>query len=260
MADIPRRISVRLAWATLILAAAPGCGSVKQTGTARTGTEQLLLTNAWDRALQKVDFRPLTGVPAYLDTTNVAAVDQGWVVSSLREALLTNGVLLRQKPEQAQFIVEARVGAYGTDDYNWMMGVPQVSVPPTFTGIPTGTIPEMPIVKKTDQHGKVKLALFAYEKASGQLVWKSGTQVETSSATDRYIAGFGPIRSGSIHDGTEIDGIKVPIGGDPEATGRGRWWRRRKSVGGTPPAGDPSPPGTDLAPMAVKADRDSFRP
>src|SRR5262245_40843339 len=63
--------------------AADGCGTVKTTGTARSGTEQLLLTNAWDSALQKVDFRPLTGVPVYLDTTNInATIDQGWIVSS----------------------------------------------------------------------------------------------------------------------------------------------------------------------------------
>src|ERR1700727_2270185 len=109
----PRRHSSRaLAGfaATLLLVSASGCGTTKVTGTARTGTEQLLLTNAWDKALMKVDFRPLTGVPVFLDTANVTAVDQGWVVSSLREAMLTQGVLIREKREQAQFIVEARVG------------------------------------------------------------------------------------------------------------------------------------------------------
>src|SRR3954453_15214278 len=108
-----------------------GVGTVKTWGTVRTGTEQLLLTNAWDSALQKVDFRPLAGVPVYVDTTNASAVDQGWVVSSLRQALLTQGALLRANPEQAQWIVEARVGAYGTDAYNAMVGIPQTTVPPT---------------------------------------------------------------------------------------------------------------------------------
>src|SRR6478735_2110298 len=126
---IPRARALAGLAAGVILASAPGCGTTKMTGTARTGTEQLLLTNAWDKALQKVDFRPLTGVPVYLDTANVTAVDQGWVVSSLREAMLSQGVLLRTKPEQAQWVLEARVGAYGTDDYNWMIGVPQTSIP-----------------------------------------------------------------------------------------------------------------------------------
>src|SRR5437016_2168507 len=94
MTTVPRRTSpprsrrLRLPALALVLAlaAVEGCGTVKTTGTARSGTEQLLLTNAWDSALQKVDFRPLTGVPVYLDTTNVSAVDQGWVVSSLRQS------------------------------------------------------------------------------------------------------------------------------------------------------------------------------
>ena len=89
------------------LLCAGGCGTVRTTGTTRTATEQLLLTNAWDTALQKVDFRPLTGVPVYLDTANMnAPIDQGWMVSSIRQAMLQQGVLLRAKPEQAQWIVE----------------------------------------------------------------------------------------------------------------------------------------------------------
>ena len=192
-----------------------GCGTVKTSGTARTGTEQLLLTSAWDTALQKVDFRPLTGVPVYLDTTNVAAVDQGWVVSSLRQSLLENGALVRAKPEQAEWIVEARVGAFGTDDSSWMLGVPQTTIPPTVTGVPTGTIPELAVIKKSHQAGVAKLALFAYDRASGQLVWRSGTMLAKSTARDMYIGGVGPIQSGTIHEGTEFAGLPLPPAIDP---------------------------------------------
>lgn len=191
---------------------ATGCGTVKTTGTARTGTEQLLLTNAWDTALQKVDFRPLTGVPVYLDTTNVSVVDQGWVVSSLKQALLTQGVLLRPKPEQAQWIVEARVGVYGTDSQNWLFGIPQTTVPQTITGMPSGTIPEISLAKKTDQQGMAKLALFAYDRGSGQLVWNSGTMFSMSTAKDLYLGGIGPLQSGTIRPGgTEFIGMKLPM-------------------------------------------------
>ena len=206
---IPRRlIPIGLA---LALGLIEGCGTVKTSGTARTGTEQLLLTNAWDSALQKVDFRPLTGVPVFLDTANVAAVDQGWVTSSLRQSMLTQGVLLRDKPEKAQWIVEARVGAYGTDDDNWLIGVPQMSIPTTVTGVPAGTIPEIPIIKRSNQYGVAKLALFAYDRASGQLVWNSGTMLAKSSAKDVFVPGAGPMKSGSIRDGTEYAGVKLPL-------------------------------------------------
>jgi hypothetical protein len=196
----------------ILLLIAAGCGTVRTSGTARTGTEQLLLTNAWDTALQKVDFRPLTGVPVYLDTTNInASIDQGWIVSSLRQAMLQQGVLLRAKPEQAQWIVEARVGAYGTDDYNLLIGVPQTTVPATITGAPQGTIPEIPLAKRSEQQAIAKLALFAYDRSSGQIVWNSGTMLETANAKDVYVAGLGPIQSGSIRGGTRFVGIKLPL-------------------------------------------------
>jgi hypothetical protein len=215
MATIPARLRF-LACISIASTLAPleGCGTVKTTGTPRTGTEQLLLTNAWDSALQKVDFRPLTGVPVFLDTTNVTAIDQGWVVSSLRQAMLSQGVLLRSKAEQAQWVLEARVGAYGTDDYSWMIGVPQTSIPMTITGMPAGTIPKMPLIEKSKQQAVAKLALFAYDRGSGQMVWSSGTMLATANAKDVFVAGLGPIQSGSIRGGTNFVGIRIPLSAD----------------------------------------------
>lgn len=236
----------------LALAIVPGCGTVKTSGTARTGTEQLLLTNAWDTALAKVDFRPLTGVPVYLDTTNVTAVDQGWAVSSLRQALLTQGVLLRTKPEQAQWVVEARVGAFGTDSYNFLVGIPSTTVPATLPGIPMGTIPEMSLLKKSHQEGVAKLALFAYDRASGQLVWTSGTSLATSSAKDLYVGGVGPIQGGTIRGGTKFIGTKIPV--PSEALGSGSSASKQKGEPAIPFATAP------IQPNVPASELESFAP
>jgi Family of unknown function (DUF6655) len=237
--------------ATVLVVSMVGCGSTKVTGTTRTGTEQLLLTNAWDRALQRVDFRALTGVPVYLDTSNVTAVDQGWVVSSLREAMLTQGVLIREKREQAQFIVEARVGAYGTDDDNFLIGIPQTMIPPTITGVPTGAIPEVPLVKRSRQQAVAKLALFAYDRASGQLVWQSGTMLDKADTKDVYVGGFGPIKSGSIQDGTEVAGVKIPLPGEADKASTEAKLRRRRA--------SPYNPSAIQTPSNL-SDLDSFQP
>ena len=246
--------------AGLALAAEGGCGSTRTTGTARTGTEQLLLTNAWDKALMKVDFRPLTGVPVFLDTANATAIDQGWVVSSLREAMLTQGVLLREKRETAQYIVEVRIGAYGTDDDDFLVGIKQTTIPATVTGIPQGTIPEIPLIKRSRQQAVAKLALFAYDRASGQLVWRSGTMLDKADNKDVYVGGFGPINSGSIRDGTEVAGIKLPIagetpdestGGADPASGRKKKSKQARSQPYNPPA---------LQTPSNLSDLDSFQP
>ncbi len=251
------RLLAGLAAAVLLAGSGGGCGTTKMTGTARTGTEQLLLTNAWDKALMKVDFRPLTGVPVYLDTANVSAIDQGWVVSSLREAMLTQGVLIREKREQAQYIVEARVGAYGTDDDSLLVGIAQITIPPTVTGVPTGTIPELPLVKRSRQVAVAKLALFAYDRAGGQLVWQSGTMLDQADTKQVFVGGFGPIKSGSIQDGTEVVGIKIPLPGDasssdanPDDPAAGKSRRRRGRPYNPPAVNTPS----------NLSDLDSFRP
>lgn len=230
---------------------ASGCGTVKTTNTPRTGTEQLLLTDAWDQALAKIDFRPLTGVPVFLDTTNATAIDQGWITSSLRQAMLTQGVLLRTKAEQAQWIVEARVGAYGTDTNDWMLGLSQTTIPPTLSGIPTGTIPEIALAKKTDQIGVAKLALFAYDRTSGQLVWTSGTAQAGSNAKDVFIGGIGPIKSGTIYRRPEFMGVELPTASDLTAgiTADKNAPRTAEDVAASP-----------LAPSASAADIEAFAP
>jgi hypothetical protein len=230
-----------------------GCGSVKTSSTPRTGTEQLLLTNAWDTALSKVDFRPLAGVPVFLDTANVKVVDEGWVISSIRRAMLSQGVLLREKKEQAQWVVEASVGAFGTDSYDLMVGVPQVWIPPTVTGVPTGSVPEMPLMKRSNQQGVAKLMLFAYDRGSGNLVWNSGTLLATANAKDVFVAGVGPIQSGTIRGGTDFIGVRIPLTSEASQTNPGPFRRRRSS--------DPTVTTTPSAPLTPSAtDLESFAP
>ena len=76
-------------------------------------------------------------------------------------------------------------------------------IPATVTGVPTGTIPKLPLVERNRQTAVAKLAIFAYDRASGQLVWQSGTMLDKADTKDVYVGGFGPIKSGTIQDGTD---------------------------------------------------------
>ncbi len=193
-----------------------GCGTTRTTTTARTGTEQLVLTQAWDTALRQVDFSGLAGVAVYLEPSTIQGVDQGWITSSVRQAMLESGALLKSKAEDATWIVEARVGAYGTDDSNFMIGVPQMNVPSVMPGVPGGTVPEVAVLKKNRQKGLAKLALFAYERKTGRLAWTSGTSQATANARDLYIGGMGPIRTGNIQRDTEFMDVRIPLSGPTE--------------------------------------------
>lgn len=187
-----------------------GCGTVRNTNTPRTGTEQAILSSSFDEALHRIDFGPLTGVPVYFDTKNIEGLDKGWIISSIREAMAIRGVRLKDKPEDATVIVEGRVGAYGTDDHSFMIGVPQTTIPVTLAGLPTGTIPEIALMKKSDQYALTKLALFAYDKSSGGVVWISGTSSGFANSKNLFIGGLGPIETGTHKKKPEFMGMVLP--------------------------------------------------
>ncbi len=115
----------------LIVLALPGCTSVKMTGSARTGTEQLLLTGTWDNALSHVDFSALAGTKVYLDPTYVTVVDKDYIISSIRRTMAEQGLLLESTKDKAQNIVEVAIGAYGTDERDRKFGLPGLSIAPS---------------------------------------------------------------------------------------------------------------------------------
>jgi hypothetical protein len=191
-----------------------GCGTTRSTDTNRTATEQLLVSDAIDRAVQGMNLRTLAGQSVFLDESKVAdVVDKNYLVSTLRQYLLANGCQLRDKREEADFVVECRAGAVGTDRNDLLFGLPSMNVPqiPLVQPVPA-VIPEIPIAKRKDQRGVAKIAVFAYHRQTGAPVWQSGLVHEESSANDVWILGAGPFQRGTIYQGTEFafNSIKEP--------------------------------------------------
>ena len=197
----------------LLLAACGGCGTSKWTDTKRTATEQLLISDSMDRAVSQLDFRALAGKKAYLDNTAITTVtDYAYLTSSLRQHMLASGCLLKDEQKEADYVVEIRAGAVGTDRHDVLYGVPAMNVP-TMLPLPvsTPTIPEIPLAKKTDQRAVTKIALFAYNRNTGRPIWQSGVVPVESRAKDLWFFGAGPFQRGSIYEGTNFAGHKLNI-------------------------------------------------
>lgn len=188
-----------------------GCGATRSTDTIRTATEQLLVSDAIDRAVQSVNVQTLSGQTVFLDDSRLGeVVDRNYLVSTLRQHLLATGCMLRDKREDADFIVEARAGAVGTDRNDLLFGVPSMNVPqiPLVQPVPAA-IPEIPFAKRRDQRGIAKIAVFAYHRETGMPVWQSGIAHEQSSSNDVWILGAGPFQRGTIHEGTSFAGKQL---------------------------------------------------
>lgn len=192
------------------LGLASGCGTTRTTNTQRTATEQLLISDAVDRAVQSIDFSKLSGHSVYFDERHLKdVVDDGYLISSLRQHLLASGCILKDVRSQAMFVVEPRAGAIGTDNDELLFGVPATNVPQLtlLSGLPSA-IPEVPIIKRHHQRGVAKIAVFAYRRDTGEPAWQSGIATNESTANDVWFFGAGPFKKGTIHKGTEYDDPK----------------------------------------------------
>jgi hypothetical protein len=228
--DRPRVYVVALSSAVSLCALMTGCGTTKWSDSPRTATEQLLVSDAIDRAISEIDFSALADKNVYLDSRFIiTTLDQNYVVSTLRQHMLASGCIIKDKPEEASYVVEVRTGSLGTNRQDLLFGVPSTTLP-TAGLLPVGaaTIPEIALVKRTNQQGVCKIAVFAYDRMSGRPVWQSGNRKVASRAKDIWVAGAGPFQRGTIYDGTAFAGEKfaVPLVADkkdgPERLSVGR--------------------------------------
>jgi hypothetical protein len=185
------------------------------------------MSDAVDRAIATIDFAPLSGKTVYFDTKYLAdtkspaairavgTVTAEYVISSLRQQMLASGCLLQDNMPDAEYIVEGRMGALGTDAHDITYGIPPSSgiaqAAEMLPNVPRVPVPEIALAKKEDLLGASKVALFAYHRETRLPVWQSGISVATSNARDGYIFGMGPIQDGTIYHGTHFAGSRMQI-------------------------------------------------
>ena len=189
-----------------------GCGTTKWSDTKRTGTEQLLISNAIDRVVANVDFSPMQNKRCYLDTSAIEyTTDRDYLAMAVRQHLAIAGAILAASEEDADYIVEVRAGAVGTDRDELLVGIPATTLP-AFPGSPYSatSIPEIPFLKSTKQRGVAKVALFAYRKDTGRPIWASGNRQEESGAQNLWFAGAGPLTRGTIYHEPTFAGNTLP--------------------------------------------------
>jgi hypothetical protein len=203
----PPSLRAWAAMACLAVVVTAGCGTTRWTDSARTATEQMLTSDAIERAVMQVDATSLSGRKVFLDVSALdSTTDRLYLSSSLRHQLLACGVGLAENRTDAEVIVEARAGAIGTNRDELMVGIPATNL--TVMGF-GGVIPEMSAAKRTDQEAVAKITLFAYDRETGMPLWQSGVQNVASRTHDRWYFGAGPFKTGDINDNPRFAGIRL---------------------------------------------------
>jgi hypothetical protein len=214
---VPLSISVsRLSCALLVVWLAllsAGCASNK----SRMATEQLVVADAIDHAVSQLDFSAISGRKVYLDKQfmppsnppnkpPVNGSNVEYVTSSLRQQLLAYNCLLQDKAEDAEVIVEARLGALAADSNEMTYGLPTGMVVRTAAAVvaPGGdalpSLPDLSVGRRNHSLGAARLGVFAYDAKTREPLWQSGVRTGNSQARDLWVLGIGPFQHGRIYD------------------------------------------------------------
>ena len=187
-----------------------GCASMKESDTARTGLEQLLISNAIDQSLAKVDFRPIAGAKVFLKADLLDCVDKNYVMLSTRSKLLANHCTLMDKADDADIVMEIASGGVGTDRTEMVVGTPEIPL-----GL-MGSVPKVNFYERKKAMGTAKLAIIATDTKSKQPVINSGFALARSDHQHWSVMGSGPVLSGSVanqlkeHTGTNESIMTLP--------------------------------------------------
>ena len=148
----------KLAWLLFsLLISTMGCGTTKSF----TATEQLLMSDAVDSTISKMDFRALSGHKVFLDTQYVVGagkvipgvampvnlVNSDYIISGLRQQLTAAGCMLVDTKELAEIVCEARCGALGTDGNSMIYGLPASNFLSTASSVIPGSPALPPFLK-----------------------------------------------------------------------------------------------------------------
>ncbi len=256
-----------------------GCGRI----VSQKATDQLIAGDAVDRTISQIDFRVLMGKKVFLDTQfinkavpGVGFVNSEYMISSVRQKMMCDGCLLQEKNDDADFVVEMRIGALGADGHEVIYGMPPnnylsiaASVvpasPQAAAAIPS--MPELSLAKRDDQMAAAKIALFAYNRHTREPIWQSGISESRSLVADRWFFGAGPYHKGNIY-GTKKQPDEPPMFGsmDDEEPAKEYFVERRfadpnKSLADVPPATKPAAtPRASATPVAAATPASAAKP
>jgi hypothetical protein len=185
---------VRFSLSVLLTGSTIGCATIKQSDTSRTGIEQLLISSADDRALDKYDLRPIAGAKVFVDPQYLDCVDKNYILVALHERLLANHCTLVAKQEDSDVVMEVGSGGVGTDRNDLMFGFPGMALPPPATL----AIPKIALVERDKSMGTAKIVLVAYDSKTRQAVINTGYSLARSDHKFWQVLGVGGQESGSV--------------------------------------------------------------
>lgn len=202
-----------------------GCGTTRKYDAS----QQLVMSDAVDRSIAAIDFRPMSGETVYLDTSYLrhvkgeAFVNSEYVTSALRQQVVAAGCLIQDSASDADIVIEARIGTLGVDDHSVMFGIPENNIFSATASLIPGApdvprVPEIAVARREAREAAAKIAAFAYDRKTRAPIWQSGVNSSLATAKDTWVLGIGPFQGGTIREQMKLAGSAIKFG-EKSATG-----------------------------------------
>ena len=169
-----------------------GCASSKTSNTPRTAKEQMLLSNAVDQSLDKVDFTPMYNQKVFVEEKYLECVDKPYVTGSIRHRIMRAGGVLVASVDDADVVMEPRSGGVGTDSAESFLGTPEIALPGMLT------VPEIRLAERKTQYGSAKIGLVTYDAKTKRVLGDGGLAMAESDDDNWTVFGVGPIQRGAL--------------------------------------------------------------
>lgn len=169
------------------------CTSVRESSPQRTATEQLLISTAVDRAVERMNLNVPEGTKVFLAADQLEGPDGKYATAAMRDRLLRRGAHLVADRGQARAVVEIRAGALSIDDKKLLVGTEGFDVPVPFAG--QFGVPEIALYREKERLGVAKLAAVGYSVPEGKLIDSTGSQLGYSHQEEKVLLFFFSWRS-----------------------------------------------------------------
>ncbi len=186
-----RRTLLLILFALLFLPGAIGCATSDRITAPRSAWEQILSTEAIDRALAQIEWPEVRGKSVMVllgapDEGGTSPSDREYLKRSTQVALADRGARVVSELDQAELVLSVLVGAIGLDISGRFVGVRGIS-----GGFIPLTIPELALFKRIRREDFAKTEIALIDQKTGGVIHRSGpVQGSTHRVTDTYFLVF----------------------------------------------------------------------
>jgi hypothetical protein len=153
-----------------LLHLASGCAYSTRVTTPRSSWEQILATEAIDRALAKLDWPQVDGKAVFVEVGPPGdVIDDLYLRRGIEVALANRGAKIVRDAENAQYVLTTLVGAIGLDISGRFFGLMGST-----GGLIPFTVPELALYKTTHREGFAKTEIYLLDRDTSEVVHHSG--------------------------------------------------------------------------------------